>query len=101
MLAGVSLVERHPLRAPLVATRADARAEVRAHLVGHEELRVFRPAVVALGETNLLVAERLAVRGVRVLLVRRAPRDVTVDDDQRGPIRLALEDLEGTRKHVE
>ena len=59
--------------------------EVLAHAVGHEELRVLGPAVGALGQPDLLVAERLAVRGGGVLLVRRAVADVAVDDDQRRP----------------
>ena len=60
--------------------------EVLADAVGHEELGVLRPAVVPLGEPDLLLAERLAVGGAGVLLVRRAPGDVAVDDDQRRPV---------------
>ena len=66
--------------------RADARLEMLAHAVGNEELRVLGPAVVALGQPDLLLAQRLAVRRAGVLLVRRAIGDVAVDDDQRRPI---------------
>jgi len=38
--------------------------------LGHEELRVLGPSVAALGKTDLLVAERLAVGFGGVLLVR-------------------------------
>jgi hypothetical protein len=50
---------------------------------------------VPLGELDLLLAERLAVGGVGVLLVGRAPGDVAVDDDQRGSIGRLPEGVEG------
>ena len=56
-----------------------------AHAVGHQELRVLGPTVRALGEPDLFLAERLAVRGGSVLPVGRAVADVAVEDDQRGP----------------
>src|SRR5262249_51648309 len=59
--------------AELLAASADAGAEVLVHAAGDEELRVLGPAVGALGEPDLLLAERLAVRPARVLLVGRAP----------------------------
>ena len=75
-----------PRRARASAPRAPMPGgEVLAHAVGHQELRVLRPAVGALGQPDLLLAERLAVRGGGVLLVRRAVADVAVEDDQRGP----------------
>src|SRR5207302_544500 len=81
--------------AQLPAALADAFLEGLAHAVGNEELRVLRPAVEALGQLDLLLAERLAMRLMRALLVRRAIADVAVDDDERGAIRLLLEDREG------
>ncbi len=66
-----------------------------AHPVRHEELGVLGPAVGALGLAHLLLAERLAVGGRGVDLVRRAVADVAVDDDQCRPPLLALELLEG------
>ena len=62
--------------------------------VRHEELRVLRPSVAALGETDLLVAERLAVGLRRVLLVRRTVADVAVEDDERGAALRLPEHLE-------
>ena len=56
------------------AALADAGREVLAHAVGDEELRVLGPAVGALGEPHLLLAERLAVRRARALLGRRRRR---------------------------
>ena len=61
---------------------ADPGGEVLVDAVGDEELGVLGPAVGALGLPHLLVAERLAVGGRGVLLVRRAVADVAVDDDQ-------------------
>ena len=83
------------------AAGADAGREVLADAVGHEELRVLGPAVAPLGEADLLVAERLAVRRARVLLVRRAVGDVAVDDDQRRAIGGALERPERALEHLE
>ena len=77
----VGLEAAVPLLHELVAA-ADRLAEVRERLVGHEERLLARPAVGLLGEADLLVAERRAVRPGGVLLVRRADRDVAADDDQ-------------------
>ena len=86
---------RLPGGAQLGAALADPVGEVLADAVGDEELGVLGPAVGALGLAHLLLAERLAVGGGGVLLVRRAVADVAVDDDQRRPALLALELLEG------
>ena len=83
------------------AALADARLEVLAHAVGHEELGVLGPAVVALGQPDLFLAQRLAVRRAGVLLVRRAVGDVAVDDDQRGAIVVLLNVLNARVKHVQ
>ncbi len=101
MLAAVLLVEGQPLPAQVLAAGAHAGCEVLAHPVGDEELRVLGPAVVALGELDLLLAERLAVSGVGVLLVGRAPGDVAVDDDEGRALLLVLEGLEGALQHLE
>src|SRR5215471_13616059 len=54
---------------PCAPRRADASGEALVHAVGHEELRVLRPAIGALGQLHLLVSEGLPV-GIRgVLLV--------------------------------
>ena len=88
--------------AQLPAALADAVAEVLADAVGHEELGVLRPAVVPLGQPDLLLAERLAVGGAGVLLVGRAVGDVAVDDDQRRAGRACLLKMRKARvEHVE
>ena len=69
--------------------------------VRDQELGVLGPAVGALGLADLLLAERLAVGLGRVLLVRGAVADVAVDDDQRGPVPLLLELLEGAGEELE
>src|SRR5262249_61832556 len=79
----VALEALRPVRARGVTARADALREARAHGLGNEKLRVLGPAVGALGESHLFLAQRLAVRLGTVLLVRRAPADVTVEDDPR------------------
>ena len=72
----------------------DAAGEVLVDAVGHEELRVLGPAVVALGEADFFLAERFAVGCGGVLLVRRAVADVAVENDERGPAFGLAEDLE-------
>jgi len=80
---------------PIVAQRAAAPADVLAELVvdavRHQKLRVFRPAVETLGETNFLLTKRIAMRRSGVLLMRRAVADDAVDDNQR---RLVLDAAE-------
>ncbi len=83
-----------PLLHELVAA-ADRLAEVLQRLVGDEERLLAGPAVGLLGELDLLVAERRAVRAGRVLLVRRADRDVAADDDQA---RLVLDVAGGAQR---
>ena len=72
--------------AQLLAAAADALLEMLVDAVRDEELGVLGPAVDLLGQLDLIFAERLAVSGMGVLLVRRALADVAVDDDQRGTI---------------
>src|SRR5439155_4945661 len=79
----IGLEQRRPLLACSRAARADAGREPLAHALGDQELRILRPAVAALGEADLFLAERLAVGCGRVVLVRRAISDVAVEDDQR------------------
>ena len=95
MLLGVLGELALPGGAQLGAALADPVGEVLADAVGDEELGVLGPAVGALGLAHLLLAERLAVGGGGVHLVRRAVADVAVDDDQGRALLLALELLEG------
>ena len=83
------LVTIVPLLLPLGAA-LDGLPHVGLRFFRHEELRVRRPAIVDLGEADLFRAQRLTVSFSSVLLVRRAPANVTVDDDQRWPLRLVL-----------
>ena len=64
------------------AAPAHAVPEMLAHAVRHQKFGVLGPAVAALGEAYLLLAERLAVGGAGVVLMRGAIADVTLDDDQ-------------------
>src|SRR5262245_58168156 len=90
-----------PRLAPRAPASPDAGREVLAHPVGHQELRVLRPAIRSLGETDLLRSQRLPVRRAGVLLVRRAVADVAVDDEERRPVVRALERRECALEHVE
>ena len=83
------------------SSNADSLLEMFVHAVGNQEFRVFRPAVDALGQLDFLFAERLAVRGGGVLLVRRAPADVAVHDDERRPVARSEERAEAGANHVQ
>ena len=90
-----------PCPAELATACADPVLEHGVDAVGDQEGRVLGPAVVPLGGPDLLLTEGFAVRAARVLLRRRAVRDVRVDDDQRGASDLAAERLERPREHLE
>ncbi len=83
-----------PCAARFGAPPPHAGGEVLADTVRHEELRVLRPAVDALGEADFLVTERLAVGGGGALPVGRAVADAAVEDDERGPALGLLKDPE-------
>src|SRR5205085_9865905 len=61
----------------------EAPAEVAERLIRDEERLLRRRSHGLLGEPDLLLAERWAVRGRGVLLVRAALGDVGPDHDQR------------------
>ena len=82
VLGAVALEARSPLRGGRF-TACDLLAHVAPDGVRHEERGFRRPAVRFLGEPDLFLAERRAVRGGRVLLVGGAVADVGADDDQR------------------
>ena len=92
-----------PLGLEPAATCA-ALAEVRQRLLGHVEVLVRVPAVRLLGQPHLVLAERRAVRGRRVLLVRTAVADVGADHDQRRAVldrhRRACRGLERVQRQV-
>ena len=101
VLGLVLLDPAEPGIAQLLATPAHPLVEVLVDAVGHEELGVLGPAVVAFGEPDFVLAQRLAVGGAGVLLVGRAPADVAVDDDQGRPLALLEEDAEGAVEQVQ
>ena len=80
------------------AALADAVLEMLAHAVGHEKLGVLGPAVAALGQAYLLFAERLAVGGAGVVLMRCAVADMALDDDQRRRVVGPPENLDRLRQ---
>src|SRR6266566_1606841 len=83
---------RSPRRMPLRAALAHAVSELIVDAVRNQKLRVFRPAVISLHPFDFRFAQRLTLRFVRVLLVRRAVADVAVDNDERWPI-VGLEEV--------
>ena len=101
MLGLVPLERLEPLVPGRAATRPDELLETLANAVGDEELRIGRPSIGLLGESDLLLAQRLAVGGRGVLLVRRAPADVAVDDDHRRTVVGLVEGLEGVDESVD
>src|SRR5262249_58015979 len=61
MFRSVGCEQFGPTAAGLRAAGADSRGEAGAHGLGNQELGVLGPAVVAFGEANLLLTQRLAV----------------------------------------
>ena len=98
MLAAVGLEQTGPIGAKASTAPADAVPEMLANAVRDQELGVFRPAIAALGETDLLLAERLAVGGTGVVLMRSAITDVAVDNDQGRHIAGSPEDADRLRQ---
>ena len=75
-----------PCAVQVRAARAEVFGEMLAHAFrNHEVLRGIE-AEELLGQPHFLLAQRLAVRLGRILLVRRAVADMAVHDDQRRPI---------------
>jgi hypothetical protein len=62
---------------------------VLADAVRDEELRILGPPIGPLGEADLLLAERFAMGGGSILLVRRAVADMAIQNDKgRAALRL-------------
>ena len=78
----------------------DGTIGVGADFAGHQELGVRRPAIALFGQANLFFAERLAVSGLGVLLVRSAVSDVAVNDDEGGAVALE-KGVQGPAQHGE
>src|SRR5665213_1053448 len=83
MLGAIRIHEPLPLGLQLLAARANLR-ELLLRFVGHEKLRILRPAVRSLRQPSLVLAKRLAMGLERVHLVRTAEADVRARQDQRG-----------------
>ena len=80
-------------RGPPRRARRCRRRSARGTPSGTRNLRVLGPAVAALGEADLFLAERLAVGRGGVLLVRRTVADVAVEDDEGRPALRLPEDI--------
>ena len=98
VLCSVGCEQRAPIFLETSAAPADAVLKMLAHAVRHQEFGVLGPAIASLGETDFLLAERLAVGGAGVVLVRGAVADMTFDDDQGRHIVGSLEDLDRLRQ---
>ncbi len=82
-LFGVIGEEFLPFTASIRTARADMVLKMLVHAVGHEELRVFRPAVILFHQLDFRFAEGFAVRFIGILLVWRAVADVRIHNQQR------------------
>src|SRR5208283_531838 len=69
-----------------LSTFPRALLEVVVNSLGHIKFRVFGPAVIPLGKTDLFFAQGFAMSASCVLFMRCPVSDVTVDNDQRGAI---------------
>src|ERR1051326_5016586 len=82
------------------ATAHECRMKVLRHAVWDQKFRIFRPAITPLRQSDFVFAQRLAMRGRRVLLVWRAVSDVTIDDDQERLCFRRLEGFDGARESL-
>src|SRR5262245_66500922 len=83
----VALQHRFPCSSQFRAASSKTIGKVLAHAVRNKKLGILRPSIIAFSEAHLFFAERLAVGLFGVLLVRRAERNVAVDNNQRGTVR--------------
>ena len=75
--------------------------EVLIDTVGDMELRVLRPAVIALGQPDFLLAERFPVSRRGVLFIGRPIGNVAIHDDQSRTVRCFLEGAESPLQHLQ
>jgi len=101
VLLSICFKPSHPRVTQRLPTGAYTRLEMLAHAVGHQELGVFWPAVMTLGQFDLLFAQRLTVRGAGILFVRRAVSDVAIHNDQGRSLLFVLEGAEGALQHLQ
>src|SRR6516165_6923037 len=100
-LSLVLLEVRLPRGSQLTASLADTFCEVFSHPVRNKEFAVFGPTIGALGQPDLLLAERFTMSSRTIFPVRRAIPNVAVDYDQSGPVQGLFEHFEGPFQHVE
>ena len=86
--AAVGFGQPDPGLMEVAAAPANAIPEMLAHAIRHQKSGVFGPVVAALGEADLLLAERVAMGRAGVLLVGCPITDMAFDD--RGRIRSAI-----------
>mmetsp|Transcript_62129 Transcript_62129/g.173546 ORF Transcript_62129/g.173546 Transcript_62129/m.173546 type:complete len:746 (-) Transcript_62129:40-2277(-) len=94
ILLAIALQHLQPSLPPGAVAAVELTAEVVEHLLWYQELLVG-PAVDLLRRRDLRLAKRRAVGVEVVLLRRRPPGDVGIDDDERWALLLALEDADG------
>jgi hypothetical protein len=94
VLGSVLGKEVRPSVTGLLTTCANPSRKVFIDPIRNEKLGILRPSVTAFGETDLIVAERFAMGGGGVLLVRGTVPDVAVQHDERGTALRIFEDLE-------
>src|SRR5262249_32241611 len=77
--------ERLPAAPRIGPARANASIDLLHDPVGYEDLGIPRPAIGALREPDLVLAQRLAMGGCGINLVGRAVADVAIEDDESRP----------------
>src|SRR6266567_3907775 len=62
---------------------------------------ILRPAIELFHQLDFIFAQSLAMRGVGVLLMRRAISDMAIDDDESWPIIRGKKFIECIRQRIE
>src|SRR5215471_546936 len=87
--------EFSPLKPGLITPGTHSGSKVIVDAVRHEELRVLRPAICALGQADLVIAQWLAVSFRRVLLMRRTVADMAIQNNEGRSLLRLSENLKG------
>jgi hypothetical protein len=72
-----------------------------AGAVGDEELRILGPPIAPLAQADLFLAQRFAVGGGGILLVRRAVADMAIQSDEGRAALCLMEYPEGVLDQID
>ena len=81
-------------------TLAYSRLKMLEHFFRHQKFRLFGPSIIFLCQADFFFTERLTMRAMRVLFVRRTKSNMTINNNQRRPGIFGLEGAECLREFL-